>query len=783
VSEQRLPIDPVSVVIAAHDAAGTLGETLASLAAQTFPGWEAVVVDDGSTDGTAALVARWAARERRVRLVRRPRGGVSAARNAGIDVAGHGWLLFLDADDWLHPEHLSRLVRAAAADPRLDVVHCGSVRVTPDGRRRRPDFAPPLDDPFAVLGRFCAFAIHACIVRRALVEAVGRFDPALATHEDWDLWQRLARAGARFGGVPEVLAFYRMRPKSASTDAERGLADGLRVLRRTHAADPRVPAPRPEYAVGLPADGLPDLLFLMAAWSAGLVLGEGGDPRPLLRLLEGERAPRLDPSDVAACLFDGALVPGCRTEDEWGDLWPLAERWLGPFLAALEARAGAPGLASATRRRLARRALDHVPARDGLTIGDTHTVHVDAERALADIVVPEGADRVRCVVRASGREVGAVEVPAYGRAVAAQAVAEAVAADLAWPLLRARLARGLHRDPKLPRRLAALLLDARTVRLALAGMRGRARGRQGVKGRDLARDVARRLVLEQVLLRAAPAGPAARAAAAWAAAVIEAEREAADGVVVGPARPGPTADVRAGAVAGRLPILAYHRIAADGPASLRRYRVPPERLEAQLAYLHSRGYRGVTLDVWRAALAARTPLPDAAVALTFDDGYRDFLTEAWPLLRRYGFPATVFLVSDAVGGAAAWDAAHGEPAPLLSWPEVRRLRDEGVAFASHGASHRALVDLSVEEALREGARAKARLERVLGDPVTTVAYPYGEHDAVVRRVMAACGYEYGLTCEERVSRLGDDPMALPRLAVDGEDDLPAFAAKVAAAGG
>ena len=111
---------------------------------------------------------------------------------------------------------------------------------------------------------------------------------------------------------------------------------------------------------------------------------------------------------------------------------------------------------------------------------------------------------------------------------------------------------------------------------------------------------------------------------------------------------------------GRLPILMYHRIAAEGAEATGRYRISPKDFEEHLRYLRDAGYRSAGLEEWGAACRARRPLPGRRVLLTFDDGFRDFLTDAWPLLARYGFGATVFLVADLVGGANRWDAAYGE---------------------------------------------------------------------------------------------------------------------------
>jgi peptidoglycan/xylan/chitin deacetylase (PgdA/CDA1 family) len=228
----------------------------------------------------------------------------------------------------------------------------------------------------------------------------------------------------------------------------------------------------------------------------------------------------------------------------------------------------------------------------------------------------------------------------------------------------------------------------------------------------------------------------------------------------------------------RLPILMYHRVTDNGPAGLDRYRVTPAAFEEQLRYLRDAGYVGVTLQAWHAAMMARKPLPGRCVLLTFDDGYLDFATNAWPLLQRYGFPATMFLVAEQIGGLSTWDAAYGEPAPLMDWPTILKLQAEGVEFGAHTCSHPPLTGLSPAEVTEEAARARAILTRGLGRAVPAFAYPYGDHDAVVRHLTGACGYTFGLTCDAKLSQLTDDPLALPRLEITGADTLATFVAKV-----
>jgi peptidoglycan/xylan/chitin deacetylase (PgdA/CDA1 family) len=209
-----------------------------------------------------------------------------------------------------------------------------------------------------------------------------------------------------------------------------------------------------------------------------------------------------------------------------------------------------------------------------------------------------------------------------------------------------------------------------------------------------------------------------------------------------------------------------------------RFRVTPDAFEAQLRYLRDAGYRSITLEEWRAAQETRKPIAGRAVMLTFDDGYVDFLTYAWPLLKQYGFSAIVFLVADHVGRSNDWDHVYGEAVPLLGWKEIHWLQRQGIVFGSHTASHHPLTSLSVEEIVREGTRSRAILERELAAPISAIAYPYGDFDPMVQHLIGACGYTFGLSCRPGLSTLQDSALALPRIEVIGDDSLQTFAAKL-----
>jgi peptidoglycan/xylan/chitin deacetylase (PgdA/CDA1 family) len=242
-------------------------------------------------------------------------------------------------------------------------------------------------------------------------------------------------------------------------------------------------------------------------------------------------------------------------------------------------------------------------------------------------------------------------------------------------------------------------------------------------------------------------------------------------------------DVRRGdgpepVAAERLPILMYHQVAADGPERSARWRLHPDAFEEQLAWLRDNGFHSVSFAQWRAAVSARRAVPGRPVMLTFDDGYADFHAVAAPLLRRHGFSATVFLVTDRVGGENRWDAELGEALPLMGWNQVAELAGQGFEFGSHSATHRPLVSLSPEAAVRDLARSRLTLTERLGRPPASVCYPYGLVDPVLAQRAGGAGFQYGVTTEERSAWPGDQLLRLPRHEVRGGDPLCRFIAQV-----
>jgi len=439
----------VSVIIPARNAAATIAETLDSLLAQTHPHWQAIVIDDGSTDETRRIAKSYAARDSRLRVIKGRGRGVSAARNRGIAATRFPWIYFLDADDTITPETLARMVETLAADAAADAVHCGWIYTDPEGReigRNRCDEQGP--DLFALFARYCAVAIHACMIRRALIERVGDFDETLRTSEDHDLWQRAARAGCRFVPLNEYLVRYRLRPQASWFDAQSFTQDVLQVIRRGHTIDPRL-APgiaAPIHAEGAPKSALPEAEFLIAAWAGAMAIARETDPLPVLDLLGPDSYPLLNSEGIAYTLFRAIPFTLCRAPEAWLTLWQAMRAPIEEFLGALEEKSGTRQLKERASRQLEHYVVtafvDHGEARFA-AIGAMAAARIDITEPISDLVLPE-TERLVCVVQCEGETLGTLTLPVCNSFMPAGVIADAIAARHAWALLRKLFERQIY---------------------------------------------------------------------------------------------------------------------------------------------------------------------------------------------------------------------------------------------------------------------------------------------------------------------------------------------------
>lgn len=448
----------ISVVVPCFEAAATLERTLASLRAQSYGNWEAIVVDDGSRDGGAKLAENWAARDRRIRVVRQLHAGAAAARNRGLGAASRDWLCFLDADDWLSPRAFERWLAAAARTPEATVLVGRCLRVSQAGRT----WAWPkrdLTDAFGVLCSECAIPIHSALVRRSAVLAVGGFDETLETNEDWDLWQRIARAGLVFTQTDELVAYYRTRPGSLSRNLEQATANALEVMRRGHAPDPRLPDAPGAYARGAPADSLAPRQLYYMLWSAARDIAAGGDGLSIADLLPTEVDADFEPDSIGELMAFGVADMLALRPYEAGRAWPE----MAPKFRRLLNRV----YPEPARGRLVALALAATKA--GLTGGradEADTLRLgsaDLPRALEN-----AGEFVTLQLRAGDRTLGTIALPMLGARSRADFAAAVTSQIGGLPLTRALLAARPWRRVEFWIAAARPLLSPRGLGLASA---------------------------------------------------------------------------------------------------------------------------------------------------------------------------------------------------------------------------------------------------------------------------------------------------------------------------
>lgn len=225
----------------------------------------------------------------------------------------------------------------------------------------------------------------------------------------------------------------------------------------------------------------------------------------------------------------------------------------------------------------------------------------------------------------------------------------------------------------------------------------------------------------------------------------------------------------------------YHSVSKELRKDVHPYfeiNVSPGRFEEHLRCLRENGYRAAMFeDLPRIQRDDQAP---REVVITFDDGYLDFFSEAFPLLKKYGFLATVFLSTGFIGNGRA--SLNGKP--MLAWGDVRELRRQGISFGAHTVSHPILKNLP-EPALREEVtRSKQEIEEQLGEPIDAFSYPYAfpEHrKCFLKRyldLLAECRFRFAVTTVIGRVRAGDDLLTMKRLPINEFDDLSLFRAKL-----
>lgn len=202
-----------------------------------------------------------------------------------------------------------------------------------------------------------------------------------------------------------------------------------------------------------------------------------------------------------------------------------------------------------------------------------------------------------------------------------------------------------------------------------------------------------------------------------------------------------------------IPILLYHHVAPEGPIS-------PAAFEAQLRFLQERGWTALAIDDVIRMVGGQKEVPARAFALTFDDGYRDNWTEAFPVLQRLSMRAVIYLVTERIGTPE-----------FLTWPDIEAMADSGlVTFGSHTHTHRHFIrGERYQDLEQELGQSKALIEERLGKLCQDLAWPWGDYETGWLPLVKHIGYRSAATVSSGANTLGKDPYALKRIPVRRPD--------------
>lgn len=182
-----------------------------------------------------------------------------------------------------------------------------------------------------------------------------------------------------------------------------------------------------------------------------------------------------------------------------------------------------------------------------------------------------------------------------------------------------------------------------------------------------------------------------------------------------------------------VPILNYHKVDILNHA----LSVSPQEFEEQMEYLHNNGYHTINPDQLMAYLKYGKQLPDKPIMITFDDGYLDNYTNAYPIMKKYDFTATIFIITNLIG----------QDIRFMTWDQIREMQQYGIVFGSHTANHKSLTSLTKEQVITELSQSRDEIVRQLGKAPKYFAYPTGTYNGEIEEMVRAAGYKAAFTIE------------------------------------
>lgn len=220
----------VTVLMGVFNGREHLVRAVESVLTQTFGDFEFLIVDDASTDGTAALLRRLATRDARIRVLEHSENlGLGAALHRGVDAARGDLIARIDSDDECQPQRLDKQVEYLRSHPEADIVGSFAEDVAADGRVLRVRRVPTGHDRIAALVWTNPFVHSTVMFRRESILRAGSYDARLRRRQDYDLWFRCARAGLGFANLPEPLVRYRVSEDTYRRSHPRAALDQVRI--------------------------------------------------------------------------------------------------------------------------------------------------------------------------------------------------------------------------------------------------------------------------------------------------------------------------------------------------------------------------------------------------------------------------------------------------------------------------------------------------------------------------------------------------------------------------
>lgn len=214
-----------------------------------------------------------------------------------------------------------------------------------------------------------------------------------------------------------------------------------------------------------------------------------------------------------------------------------------------------------------------------------------------------------------------------------------------------------------------------------------------------------------------------------------------------------------------VPVLYYHSV---DPSEANEVIISPEKLKEELTFIKDSGYTTLTISELNDYILNNTPIPEKSIVITFDDGYADNYINAFPILKELDIKATIFVISNFTDKDGYY----------MTSQQIKEMSDYGIDIQSHTASHSHLNQLTYEEQLSELKTSKEKLESIIGKPIISVAYPFGDYDDNTILASEEAGYSLAFNTNKGLADRDDNPLNLNRIYISSTYSIEDFKEKL-----